>query len=215
MNKKNMFTYGLTLMLGLLGGSSVSAYLMQKSAKPVESPSSVASNSPLLLDDSENPSTEESSTTVAQEVNAYIDTYLGTPFPNLSFEDESGNLYTTETMKGSPYIAYIVDAGCDSCLDIIEAAQTIKLEYPSLLISDVNDINLLQTFKKEHDLPYDFYLRPQSSTLTYAQQLNLSYYPTTFLIDENGLIAQIFIGNFSAETILSVAHSTLPTKTSK
>lgn len=221
MNKKTLFCNFIVLSVGLIGGVVLysyytDSYVPNKSSTVVNTPvisPDVLESVPTPSPSQEEHITESTKPTVEEEVNAYLNSHLGSAFPEISYIDEKGIDYSTNNLKGQPYVIHFVDVGCDSCLDIIQNSQQVKNVLPTLLIADVNALDVLEQFKEEHNFTtYDFYLRKQEET--YASQLDLDYYPTTFLIDKDGMIAQIFIGNFDAETMIDVITSTLGTNTS-
>ena len=142
----------------------------------------------------EEPTDNDSSFSVEEEIESYISQHKGTELPSFYLYSDSEELSSSQ-LPNRMLIA-IVDVGCPSCLDIIHSYNTLNNAIPTYLIADVNPEDLA-LFKQDNQIHVPMYYGHNLSEI-----FDMVYYPTLFVV-ENNSIKDIFVGNVPSETIIS------------
>jgi len=134
-----------------------------------------------------------------QSFNPYGDTkkLIGTKFSIKNFRNKNGKFYSNNKLKGKPTLINFWFTRCPPCIDEIPILNNLKKTYGE-------NVNLIAiTFDKKKTV--DEFLKKTIINLehitdskTEIDKLKISAYPTTLILDKNGIIRHVY-GELSSE----------------
>ena len=146
----------------------------------------------------------------AESSNELADDWVGKPAPDLTVTTLSGESITLSDLKGRRVILDFWATWCPPCVQEIPHFVQLSNEFnPQELfligISD-EDVSTLQSFRNEHNMNYPV----ASAVLEQSPYQDIQYLPTTFFLDEKGIIQQIFTGYHDYEGLKKAAFQPSP-----
>ena len=118
----------------------------------------------------------------------------GSPAPDFELETLNGQQLRLEDLRNSPVVINFWATWCIPCEAEMPLLQESYTRYPELEILAVNFAEssaTVQTFVDKHDLSFEILLDPRAL----VQNLyRVRGYPTTYFVDEDGLIQAVHIG---------------------
>lgn len=138
--------------------------------------------------------------------------------PDISLQDTNGKIVTLSDLKGTPIMLNFWASWCPPCRREMPAMQNAYTQYREegfviLAINATNqdNLNAASEFISDHGLTFPILLD------TYGQASNdykVRSLPTSFFIDQNGIITDIVIGGPLAEAFLKIRIDELLEKSS-
>lgn len=145
--------------------------------------------------------TAKSTTKVSKgekEFQEYLDRkkneYVGTKVPDIVLETLKGKTYNLAKMQGNIVLLNFWFAACKPCITEISSFNELQEKYKSqkfvILSVGTDKKEVAQKVADEKKMRYA--VVPDRRDL--AERMNVSTYPTSFLIDQEGIIQKVFIG---------------------
>jgi len=133
----------------------------------------------------------------------------GKPFPSFSFTDLKGKTFNNENTKGKYVVLKCWFIGCHACIAEFPELNDLVERYQNR--DDIIFISLALDSEKELtqfllNKPFKFAVIPDQKDFI-VKTLNVSHYPTLFIIGRNGTIEKI--ANKSSEMINSLEKKVL------
>lgn len=131
--------------------------------------------------------------------------------PNFRLETITGEFIELYKLQGYPVIINFWATWCGYCVSEMPDIEDIFGTYKDqgLIILGVNEEETLseaKTFANDHQLTFPILLDTDGSVYSDYQVQGL---PTSFFIDENGIIQKIIIGSISKDDILGIISTNL------
>lgn len=145
--------------------------------------------------------TAKSTTKVSKgekEFQEYLDRkkneYVGTKVPDIVLKTLKGKTYNLAKMQGNIVLLNFWFAACKPCITEISSFNELQEKYKSqkfvILSVGTDKKEVAQKVAAEKKMRYA--VVPDRRDL--AERMNVSTYPTSFLIDQKGIIQKVFIG---------------------
>lgn len=145
--------------------------------------------------------TAKSTTKVSKgekEFQEYLDRkkneYVGTKVPDIVLKTLKGKTYNLAKMDGKIVLLNFWFAACKPCITEISSFNELQEKYKSqkfvILSVGTDKKEVAQKVAAEKKMRYA--VVPDRRDL--AERMNVSTYPTSFLIDQKGIIQKVFIG---------------------
>ncbi len=117
----------------------------------------------------------------------------GKPIPNFSFTDVNGKVYTPANIKGKIVLLKCWFIGCVACVKEMPALNEMVKKYKDR--KDILFISLASDSKKELQqfltrITFDYATVPNQGTYM-NDKLNVTAYPTHFLINKEGILVDV------------------------
>ncbi|WMX14186.1 MULTISPECIES: peroxiredoxin [unclassified Aureispira] len=133
-----------------------------------------------------------------QEFQAYLDRkknkYIGTKVPELVLKTLKGKTYNLADMGGKIVLLNFWFAACKPCITEISSLNELQEQYKSknlvVLSVGTDKKEVAEKLVTEKNMRYPVV----ADRADIAKQMDVSTYPTSFLIDQKGVIQQVFIG---------------------
>jgi len=133
-----------------------------------------------------------------REFQAYLDRkkkqYIGTKIPSIVVKTLKGENYDLSKMEGKIILLNFWFAACKPCITEISSFNELQDKYQSkklVIISVGTDKKeVAEKVVAEKKMRYAIVANRKDI----ADQMDVSTYPTSFLIDRKGIIQQVFIG---------------------
>jgi peroxiredoxin len=134
---------------------------------------------------------------------------VGEPAPDFEFEDDEGHTASLSDFRGKVVLLNFWATWCVPCASEMPFIQQVYDEQEGeglvvLLVNLGDSASAVTGFLDQHGLSLPILLNPNSELVG---RYNIEYIPTTFFIDENGVIQYIEVGAFQSkeeiESILS------------
>lgn len=133
-----------------------------------------------------------------REFQAYLDRkkeeVKGTAAPNINFKTINGKEFNPSMMKGKIVLLNFWFAACKPCITEIASLNELQSKYKAknvVVISVSTDKkSVAEALAKEKKMRYAVVAEGKKA----AKEMNVSTYPTSFLIDKNGIIQDVFMG---------------------
>lgn len=133
-----------------------------------------------------------------REFQAYLERkkeeFKGMPAPNVKLKTITGKQFNPREMKGKIVLLNFWFAACKPCITEIPSLNELQNKYKSknvVIISVSTDRkSTAEVLAKEKKMRYAVVADGKSV----AAKMKVSTYPTSFLIDKNGIIQDVFIG---------------------
>ena len=142
--------------------------------------------------------------------NELADDWVGKPAPDFTVTTLSGESITLSDLKGRRVILDFWATWCPPCIDEIPHFVQLSNEFHPqelFLIGISNeDVATLQSFRNEHNMNYPV----ASADLGPPPYGDIEAIPTTFFLDENGIIQQVFVGYHDYEGLKKAAFQPSP-----
>ena len=141
--------------------------------------------------------------------NVTVGSAPGNMAPDFQLKDLGGRDLTLSELRGSPVLLNFWASWCGPCkaeMPLIQAVYEDKAWSERglvILAIDIGEpVETVEKFIQENGLSFTILL---DGTMEVAKTYNIRAIPTTFLIDENGIIANITLGAFSNKKDLLVS----------
>lgn len=128
--------------------------------------------------------------------------------PDFTLETIDGNLIRLSDLRGQPLLINFWATWCPPCRAEMPAMQDVyadnqHLGFEILAINATNQDNLanVSSFVSNYALTFPILLDQQGEA---AQKYQIRSYPTSFFIDEDGIIQEVIIGGPMAEALLRI-----------
>jgi len=133
-----------------------------------------------------------------REFQEYLDRkknqYVGTKIPDIVLKSLKGKTYNLSKMQGKIVLLNFWFAACKPCITEISSLNELQANYKSknlvILAVGTDKKEVAQKVADEKKMRYEVI----ADRKDIAKQLDVSTYPTSFLIDQQGIIQQVFIG---------------------
>ena len=134
---------------------------------------------------------------------------IGEPAPDFEFQDSEGHTTSLSDFRGEVVLLNFWATWCGPCVYEMPFIQQAYDEWQGtrlrvLAINIGESADTATSFMEAHSLSFPVLLNPNSELVG---RYNIEYIPTTFFIDEDGIIQHIEVGAFSSkeeiESILS------------
>lgn len=128
---------------------------------------------------------------------------INQPLSNFSLNDLRGNQVTLSDYKGQVVLVNIWATWCPPCraempdLQAYYAANRQK-GFVVLAIDAGDDRTEVAAFASEYGLSFPILLDPQSQLVN---RMNVFDYPTSFILDRNGVVRNVHIGQYPPELL--------------
>ena len=138
---------------------------------------------------------------------------IGKPTPNFQFQSPDGQATSLSELRGKPVLLNFWATWCGPCVYEMPYFQQVYNEWSDkgLVVLAINvgeSPSTVKSFLQSHDLSLPVLLDTKEDV---ALRYNIRYFPTTFLIDKNGIIQGIKIGPFlSKEEIEAGIRRVIP-----
>jgi cytochrome c biogenesis protein CcmG, thiol:disulfide interchange protein DsbE len=119
---------------------------------------------------------------------------VGAPAPDFELERLSGEVIRLEDLHGQPVVINFWATWCIPCEIEMPLLQERYEKYPNLQVLAVNfaePVPDVQAFVEEHNLTFDILLDPRAIV---QSAYRVRGYPTTYFIDDEGVIQAVHIG---------------------
>ncbi|WP_341805001.1 redoxin domain-containing protein [Paenibacillus turpanensis] len=118
------------------------------------------------------------------------------PMPNFTLTDASGKQVSLEDFKGKPVIVNFWGTFCPPCVEETPALQRQyeKWKQEGLVIIGVNldeEPIRVESFTRQFGVTYPVVI---DKDLELAERFGVFQYPTTFFVNRDGVIQDIFVG---------------------
>jgi len=128
--------------------------------------------------------------------------------PNFSLKSLSGDEYMLSELRGSPILVNVWATWCPPCRAEMPALENVFQDYQSqgFIILGVNatsqdSIDAVNSFVKEYELSFPILLDTNGDVESIYQSKAL---PTSYFIDEFGIIQDVVIGGPLSEALLRI-----------
>ncbi|HPK09213.1 MAG: TlpA family protein disulfide reductase [Saprospiraceae bacterium] len=136
--------------------------------------------------------------------------FIGQALPSLRLVDTGNKIYLTDSLKGKVLILNFWFTKCPPCLSEIPGINQLTKKYPSekvLIFGLCNESKeVVSNFLNNRKMDYDAILIPDSYSLFRDELLGNTGFPTTFVIDQEGIIVDYFsggpVGSIASEIIV-------------
>lgn len=133
-----------------------------------------------------------------KEFQEYLDRkkneYVGTKVPDIVLKTLKGKTYNLAKMQGNIVLLNFWFAACKPCITEISSFNELQEKYKPqkfvILSVGTDKKEVAQKVADEKKMRYA--VVPDRKDL--AERMNVSTYPTSFLIDQEGIIQKVFIG---------------------
>lgn len=134
---------------------------------------------------------------------------VGETAPDFEFEDSEGHTASLSDFRGEVVLLNFWATWCGPCTFEMPFIQQVYDEWQRsglrvLAINLGDSADTVNSFLEEHGLSFPVLLNPNSELVG---RYNIEFIPTTFFLDEDGIIQHIEVGAFSSkeaiESILS------------
>jgi peroxiredoxin len=131
---------------------------------------------------------------------------LEKPVPDISFQTISGNKVETKSLRGKVVVLNFWYMTCAPCISELQALNKLVREYKN---KDVMFFGItyetVKTLKSEFfsNYKFDFTIVPDAKTIT---EMFAAGYPTTYIIDKNGIIKDVWNGGATDNTAETAAY---------
>jgi peroxiredoxin len=133
-----------------------------------------------------------------REFEEYLDRkknqYIGTKVPDIVLKTLKGKTYNLSKMQGKIVLLNFWFAACKPCITEISSLNELQDKYKSknLIILSVgtDKTEVAEKVVEQRNMRYAVVANRKDV----AEQMKVSTYPTSFLIDQEGVIQQVFIG---------------------
>ncbi|MFK7798493.1 MAG: peroxiredoxin family protein [Aureispira sp.] len=146
----------------------------------------------------------KSSTTVhsthkgEQEFQAYLDRkrndFIGKKIPSLDVKGIDGKTYNPAKMQGKIVLLNFWFAACKPCITEIASLNELQRKFTksklTVLSVSTDAQSIAQKLAAQKNMNYTVAADGKAA----AERLNVVTFPTSFLIDERGIIKEVFIG---------------------
>lgn len=126
--------------------------------------------------------------------NELADDWVGKPAPDFTVTTLSGESITLSDLKGRRVILDFWATWCPPCIAEIPHFVQLSNEFhpQELFLIGISseDVATLQSFRNEHNMNYPV----ASADLNPSPYGDIQAIPTTFFLDKNGIIQQVFVG---------------------
>ncbi|WP_282014074.1 TlpA family protein disulfide reductase [Marinifilum flexuosum] len=115
---------------------------------------------------------------------------VGKKFPNFVLRDLEGNAFSSDSLLNAPLVLNFWFNGCRPCKREMPVLNQIKKEYEGKVRFVSITFNSADQVKKVlQDYPFDFYHLVEGKEL--IDQIGITAYPKTIVIDRNGIVRQV------------------------
>ena len=138
------------------------------------------------------------------EKQAYLEKMLNQPAPDFKVEDVNGKTWSLADLKGKTVVLNFWFTTCMPCIEEMPKLNEIKKKYGDKVVFlgfGRDDSATIKAFLKNH--PFDYTLFPKTTAI--SQAYHVSNYPTSMVIDANGIIRFLQLGGQSIEQALPPA----------
>lgn len=133
-----------------------------------------------------------------REFQEYLDRkkneYVGTKVPDIVLKTLKGKTYNVSKMPGKIVLLNFWFAACKPCITEISSLNELQEKYKSknfvILSVGTDKKEVAQKVADQKKMRYAVV----ADRKDVAEQMNVSTYPTSFLIDQEGIIQKVFIG---------------------
>ena len=127
---------------------------------------------------------------------------VGEPAPDFQLQSLDGQTISLGNLRGKPVLINFWATRCPSCVSEMPYIQEIYEEWSNeglvVLAIDIGESSSkVEEFMQNHNLSFIVLLDTKQDV---AQRYNFQYIPTTFFIDEDGIIQEKVIGPFQNKT---------------
>ncbi len=126
--------------------------------------------------------------------------------PDFVLNDLSGTPVRLSSLKGRPIVINFWATWCGPCQSEMPLIEKTAEKYPNLTILAVNDdeaVSDVNSFVKRFGLSFPILMDPGAAVNIQYQVTGL---PTSFFVDENGIIRSLQIGVLSEEQLKDHLH---------
>ena len=127
---------------------------------------------------------------------------VGEPAPDFQLQSLDGQTVSLGNLQGKPVLINFWATWCPSCVSEMPYIQEIYEEWSDkgLVVLAINigeSSSKVEEFMQNHNLSFIVLLDTRQDVV---QRYNFQYIPTTFFIDEDGIIQEKVIGPFQNKT---------------
>ncbi|HKZ98879.1 MAG TPA: TlpA disulfide reductase family protein [Thermoplasmata archaeon] len=125
---------------------------------------------------------------------------IGQIAPDFTRPTSTGGTVTLSSFRGFPVLLEFMDVDCPACQNEVTVLASVYADYSTRVRFLSVDVNLIgaedtasrvETFRADHGSTWTYALDPdRSATRAYG----ITATPTTFILDRNGVVMQVFRG---------------------
>jgi peroxiredoxin len=147
---------------------------------------------------SSNNSTVHSTHKGEQEFQAYLDRkrsgFIGKKIPSLDLKGIDGKTYNPAKMQGKIVLLNFWFAACKPCITEIASLNELQRKFTKSKLTILSVSTDAQGIAKQLASQKNMSYTVAADGKAAAERLNVVTFPTSFLIDEQGVIKEVFIG---------------------
>ena len=139
---------------------------------------------------------------------------VGQVAPSFAVSSTDGTPINLQTLRGSPVLLEFMDPDCSHCQDEAPVLASVYQAYGSRvhfvsidanIIGASDNVAKINAFKSTYGTTWPYVLADPSLVQLY----NIAATPTTFILNANGVIVQIFTGAVVASTLTATLDQAL------
>lgn len=131
------------------------------------------------------------------QIRGYAERWIGLEMPQFTMTSADGGNVSLEDYKGKDFLLELASTTCPACIQTqpqLNEFSTNNPEIPVLQVFGENESNVTEFMKNTDSTNYSTALPDGQAVL--FETLELMFTPTTFFIDQDGIIQFIHIGSF-------------------
>ncbi|HXF62118.1 MAG TPA: TlpA disulfide reductase family protein [Caldilineaceae bacterium] len=138
----------------------------------------------------------------AQPANLAPEPAIGRPAPDFTLQTLDGQRFTLHELRGTPVVLNFWATWCGPCQREMPTLQTTAERYAGQVaiigIDQAEEPEVVQRYIDSLGVTFPI---PLDTDSTVAQRYNVRGMPTTFFVDEDGIIRHIWMGEMNSVTL--------------
>ena len=136
---------------------------------------------------------------------------LGHPAPEFSLHDPTGESFSLGALRGQPVVLNFWATWCPPCRSEAPELQSASRRYAGqvavIAVDQAEPAATVRTFMAQEELTYP---SPLDENGRVSQAYGVHALPTTFFIDRDGIIRQIYVGPLSGPLLAQMLGAIYP-----
>lgn len=128
---------------------------------------------------------------------------IGKTFPDFTLEKMSGGNLTFSELRGRPILLNFWATWCEPCRDEMPLLQNLAQENGELVVLGINNnepVAVIERFVRSVQITFDILLDVDGKI---AGKFQVFGFPTTYFIDQEGILRAIHVGQLDEELLTS------------